>query len=406
MTETEVPLMDSEAFDLLSEARAMSREITGWRRHLHENPELSFEEVEATEYLGKILEGLGLHPVRRTKTGLWADISGHADGPTILIRVDMDALPIQEEAAVSYRSRRSGIMHACGHDGHAAMGVGAAKLLMAHRASLPGRVRVLLQPAEEKLPGGAPQMIEAGVLDGVQEAVGLHLIPFVGQRLLRAGEVSVVEGAAMASPDSYRVVVRGVGGHGAMPHLARDPVPAAAAIVSTLQTIVSRNVSPVTPAVVTVGSIHGGEADNVIPPEVTMTGTVRTFDDATRSLAETAMRRVITETAAAFGVLAEFTYERGYPVLVNAPHATRAFQAVTGSLLGDEALVPGEPMMGGEDFAYILRKTPGVYFWLGCANEELGAVYANHDPRFMIDESALPVGSALLAATAMRLLAG
>lgn len=398
--------MDAEAFDLLSESRSISREIAGWRRHLHEHPELSFEEVEATEYLAQILEGWGLHPVRRTKTGVWADIAGDADGPTILIRVDMDALPVQEEAAVPYRSKRPGIMHACGHDGHAAMGLGAAKLLMAHRASLPGRVRVLLQPAEEKLPGGAPQMIEAGVLDGVDEAVGLHLITFVGQRLLRAGEVAVVEGAAMASPDSYRVVVRGVGGHGAMPHLTHDPVPAAAAIVSALQTIVSRNVSPVTPAVVTVGSIHGGQADNVIPPEVTMTGTVRTFDDATRSLVETAMRRVITETAAAFGVTAEFTYERGYPVLVNAPHATGAFQAVAEALLGEAALVPGEPMMGGEDFAYILRETPGVYFWLGCASEELGAVYANHDPRFTIDESSLPVGSALLAATAMRLLAG
>lgn len=397
--------MTVNASELLSQARAMSQDLVGWRRHLHAHPELSFEEVETTAYIARILEGWGLAPVQRTKTGLWVDITGSRGGPTVLARGDIDALPIQEEADVPHRSTRPGVMHACGHDGHTAMALGTTKLLLANRESIPGRVRVLFQPAEEQLPGGAPMMIEAGALEGVDVAIGMHLIPIHGHGLLRSGQASILEGPAMASPDTFRVVVRGVGGHGAMPHLTHDPIPAAAAIVSALQTIVSRNVSPVTPAVVTVASIHGGHADNVIPPEITMTGTVRTFDDATQALIEGAMRRVVTETASALGASAELTYERGYPVLVNAKKPTHAFEASVREILGDEALVPGEQVMGGEDFAYILRERPGAFLFLGCGSEELDAVYANHHPRFSVDESALPVGSAIMTATALRLLA-
>lgn len=396
--------MDEANRTLMQDAATLGPELTAWRRHLHQNPELSFEEYETTAFLEKTLREWGLEPVRRTETGLWFDIEGPLPGRTVLVRADIDALPIREEAEVEHRSLRDGVMHACGHDGHTAIALGVTRLLLARRDEIRGRIRVLFQPAEEKLPGGAPMMIRAGVLEGVDVAIGLHLIPLGDPGLLTVGHVAIEQGRRMAAPDDFHIVVRGKGGHGASPHLAIDSITCAAAMINALQQVVSRMVDPLRPAVLTVGTFHAGFASNVIAPEAQMTGTVRTFDEATQERIETTMHRIVKDTADAFGATAELKYTRGYPVLVNSEEATLAFRETVRELLGDEALLPSEPVMGGEDFAYILQERPGAFLFLGCGSAELEAVYMNHHPKFSIDEAALPLGAAILTSTALRLL--
>lgn len=389
-----------------AEAQALTDEITAWRRHLHENPELSFQEYETTAFLEKTLRGWGLEPVRRAETGLWFDIDGERPGRTVLVRADIDALPIAEQTELPYRSKREGVMHACGHDGHTAIALGVTRLLLAHRSEIRGRVRVLFQPAEEQLPGGAPMMIRAGVLEGVDAAIGLHLIPMRmwSSGVFEVGQAAIETGPMMASADDFRIRVTGVGGHGASPHLAVDSIACAAQVVDALQQIVSRQVNPLSPAVVTVGTFHAGFASNVIAPEAELTGTVRTFDEATRDRIETSMKHLVRQVADAFGASAEVEYRHGYPPLVNAAEPTAVLRWATREVLGEGALIPAEPVMGAEDFAYILRERPGAFLWLGCGSEELKATYVNHHPRFAVDEGALPIGAAILTSAALRML--
>ncbi len=392
---------------ITASAEALAGQLTEWRRHLHEHPELSFQEYETTDFLERTLRGFGVDPVRKTETGLWFDIEGARSGRTVLVRADIDALPIEEEADVPYRSGRPGVMHACGHDGHTAIALGVTKLLLERRAAIAGRVRVLFQPAEEKLPGGAPMMIRAGVLEGVDEAVGLHLIPmrlWAPGGVFPVGRAALIDGPAMAAAEEFRIRIRGVGGHGAAPHTAVDAIACATQVVNALQHIVSRQVDPLQPAVVTVGTFHAGYNFNVIAPQAELTGTVRAFDESVRDRMEESLRRIVRQTADAFGAAADVEYIRGYPPLVNTPEQADVVRGVVRDLYGSEALEPAVPMMGAEDFAYILQERPGAFLWLGCGSEELEATYANHHPKFAIDERALPIGAAVLTTAALRLL--
>lgn len=393
---------------ILGSALALSDDLTKWRRHLHQNPELSFEEFETTAFLDETLRSFGLEPVRRTPTGMWIDIAGERPGRTVLVRADIDALPIAEQADVEFRSRREGVMHACGHDGHTAIALGVTRLLLERRAEIRGRVRILFQPAEEKLPGGAPMMIRAGALEGVDVAIGLHLIPVGMASLepLRVGQACMESGVMMASADDFRIRVRGVGGHGAAPHLAVDAIACATQMVTALQQVVSRMVDPVRPAVLTVGTFHAGFASNVIAPEAELTGTVRTFDAQIQDRVEAVMQQIVRHTAEAFGATAEFQYSRGYPALVNDAATAEVLRETVRDLLGDAALVSSDPVMGGEDFAYILQERPGAFLFLGCGSEELQATFMNHHPRFSIDERALPLGAAILTTAALKILQG
>lgn len=390
--------------DILDEAGTLLEEMRRHRRHLHMYPELSFQEHETTKYIEAALEEIGLSAVRRTATGLWADIDGAGPGRTVLVRADIDALPIAERNEFAFRSTREGVMHACGHDGHTSILLGVARLLMERRTDMSGRVRLLFQPAEETLPGGAIDMIEAGVLEGVDAAIGLHLWAEIPSGPLPLGRATICAGPMMATADNFTVRVHGRGGHGALPHRSVDALTCAAQTVVALQQVVSRATDPMRSAVVTCGTLTAGTNSNIIAQEAVITGTVRTFDTETRASVRAALERIVRHTAEAFSATADFEYVDGYPTLVNDLAVTELFMDVVRDLLGEDAMIPGEAMMAGEDFAYYLRRVPGAYLFLGAGNPEVGAEFANHHPNFTIDEAALPLGAAVLATAAMRLL--
>lgn len=375
-------------------------ELRSWRRHLHQHPELSFEEHETTAYIEGYLRSLGLEPVRKTETGLWADIQGAHPGPTVAIRADIDALPIEEQTDLPFRSQKPGVMHACGHDGHTSILMGVAREFLARRQDLKGRIRLLFQPAEETPPGGAQLLIQAGALEGVDAVIGLHLIP-----AFPTGKASIVAGPMMAASDRFVLEVVGKGGHGASPHETVDALAIAAQMVTAAQQVVSRQVDPLEPAVVTFGTFHAGSNFNIIAQEARLTGTVRTFSEGTRQLIEGSLERIFQGMAQAYGAKVRLDYRRGYPALVNHPYVTDVFIEAVKEILGPEGYIPGRPVMGGEDFAYYLQQKPGAFLFLGCGNPAEGAIYPNHHPSFTIDEKALPLGVDVLVRTAEKLLA-
>ena len=375
---------------------ALAGQLVAWRRDFHRHPEVAFEETRTSAVIREFLEGLGL-PVRAAAgTGLVAVLEGGTAGRTVALRADMDALPIREEGEKEYISLNPGATHACAHDGHMAMLMAAAKILTARKSGLRGRIVFIFQPSEEKPPGGARRMIEEGALDGVDAVFGLHL-----WQSFPTGRIGVVKGPMMAQADNFRIVVHGKGGHGAMPHTAVDPILAAAQIVANCQTIVSRNVDPLKPCVVTFGTISGGTAHNIIPEQVVLTGTVRTFDTPVQALAERRLREIAEETAKAFGASCRFEYTLGYPAVVNDAGMVDFATAVARRVLGEDCLQPFEPIMGGEDFAYYLQKVPGAFLFLGAGD---GRVFPHHHPAFDIDEKALPMGVHLLTSLALEFL--
>jgi amidohydrolase len=390
--------------ELVASARSLVPDLVRWRRELHVCPEIGYEERETTDYLARAVAGMGLEAVRRTPTGLWTDIGGDGGGARVLVRADIDGLPVAEETGLPFASRNAGRMHACGHDAHMAMALGAARLLLAHADALPGGVRLLFQPAEEG-GGGARQLVDAGVLEGVCAAVGQHVFARVPEGPLPTGRAVVGEGPVMAAADRFAVTVRGVGGHGSMPHLSVDTIPIAAQIVVGLQQVVARQLNPQRPAVLSIGTIHGGFAASVIAPETVIEGTIRTFDADTRERLRAHLTAIAAGTAAAYGARAEVVHYDGYPEVVNDPGATAAARAAVRAVLGEGALVPGDPLMASEDFSYYGQVVPSAFIFLGAGNPAAGADSANHDPHFSIDEAALPLGAALLAAAALRLAA-
>ncbi len=362
-------------------------EMVRLRRDLHQHPELGFQEVRTSGIVADALEQMGLK-VRRNvaRTGVVAVIEGGHPGPTLLMRADMDALPVHEECAHEYVSHFPGKMHACGHDGHTSILLTAARLLYKRRDTLKGRIKLVFQPAEEG-PGGAEPMIAEGVLGDpkVDAAVGLHLWSY-----LPVGTVGVSPGPFMAAADAFTIKIRGCGGHAAAPHQCVDPVVTAAHLILALQTIVSRNVNPFKPAAVSITRVRGGEANNVIPAEVELGGTMRTFEEELRTLVRGRIHEMVEGVCKSFGAEGEFIFDEGYPPLVNDPGMTALVREVCEKM--NLTVRDDQHTLGGEDMAYFLRDVPGCYFFLGAGNPENGCDFAHHHPRFNVDEEALGLG--------------
>ncbi|MGI8424303.1 MAG: M20 metallopeptidase family protein [Chloroflexota bacterium] len=388
----------------------LTRRVEEWFRWLHQHPELSFRERETSAFVASRLRELGYAPRERVGIGptgeplygVTAVLGEDRPGPGIALRADMDALPIREATDLPYTSRKDGVMHACGHDAHTAMLLGAAAALKREdqRSPLAGPVVFLFQPAEEAPPGGALGMIEAGVLDDppVGAIFGLH----VGSK--DAGTFSIAGGARNAASDGLEIVVRGKGGHAAAPHKAVDPVLTAAHVVVGLQSIVSRQISPRQSAVLTIGVIHGGTKSNVIPESVTLQGTVRTLDPEIREQMPARIAALAQGICAAYGGTAEVEYTRGYDVLVNDPAMSEIARLAVVDVLGEDAVQPAEPGMGGEDFGRYLQKVPGAFVTIGagCPEVPFEERPGGHNPRSMVDLRALPLGVAWYVALARR----
>ncbi len=390
---------------LLSRARALKEELVELRRDIHRHPELAFKEERTAEKGRSYLSALGLSVKARIAGthGLVATLDSGRPGPTLMIRADMDALPIPEGSGADYASRNPGVMHACGHDAHVACALGAAKLLSEHKEQLRGKVQFVLQPAEEAPPGGAKVLIEqGGILEGVDAALALHVhssIP-VGQVGFRAGQM-------LAHSDRFDIVIKGVGGHAARPHLTVDAIAVAVQVYQALQYLVSRENDPLHPFVITIGSIHGGLAANVITDTVTMLGTTRCLDDQAAALLPEKMERVVKGVCAATRAQVDFTFLRGYPALFNDPAFTEQCVRSARRLLGEDSVnLIARAEMGGEDFAYFSRRVPATMFRLGMRNDAKGIVHPIHSPQFDLDEDALPLGVATLARIALDYLAG
>jgi len=383
--------------DIKKEIDALTPKIVAWRRDFHQHPEVAFEEKRTSDVIRKYLEGLGLSVISCGGLGLKAELVGKPGGKTVALRADMDALPLVEEGDKEYISQSKGATHACGHDGHMAIVMAAATILAAHKKEIPGRVVFLFQPAEELPPGGAVEMVKDGALDGVDAVFGLHL-----WQGLPTGTVAAGKGPMMAQADNFTITVQGLGGHGSMPHLANDTILVASEIVVASQSIVSRNVDPLKPAVVSFGMIQGGAVNNIIPTTVTLKGTVRTFDPGLQALIETRLKAVAETTAQAFGAKARLEYFVGYPAVVNDPAMTDFALDIARKTLGpDKVITPIDPVMGGEDFAYFLQKVSGAFLFFGAGD---GQRYPHHHPGFDIDEAALPPAAHLLTRIALEFL--
>lgn len=371
---------------------AMAPEIMSHRREFHAHPELGFEEERTSERLIEILESYGLQPERMAKTGVVLTIPGGMPGRTLLVRADIDALPIQELGTSSYVSVNQGIMHACGHDAHMAMLLAVAKVMAARMPALPGNLKLMFQPAEEG-PGGALPMIEAGILENprVDGAFALHV-----WNSLPVGKVGYRSGPVMANTDQFDLVIEGQGGHGAMPHLSVDAIAVAGHVICALQTIVSRNVSPLDSAVVTLGKIQGGDRHNIIAQTVTISGTVRSFSSSLRELLPQRIEAIVAGVTKGLGATYRLDYQRTYPATVNDPAMTQILRRAAAKVLDPENVEEVEPSMGGEDMAYILERVPGSYFFVGTANPAKGLNHPHHHPSFDIDEDGMLVGTKVL----------
>jgi amidohydrolase len=382
---------------------SVAREIVAIRRDLHVHPELGFHEDRTAGIIAARLRELGVDEVheRIATTGVIGVLHGGKPGRTVMLRADMDALPMPEEKDVPYRSRTPNVMHACGHDGHVAMLLGAAEVLVKRRAEVPGTIVFCFQPAEEG-GGGARVMVEEGVLErfGVERAYGLHLVSVVP-----TGVMTFRGGPLMASVDEMRVEITGHGGHGAMPHHSVDPILVAADFITSVQRVVSRHLDPTEPAVVSVCSMHAGTTSNVIPSTAELLGTIRTFSEATRDEIPRHIERILKASCDSAGASYLLDITRQYPVTIN-DHAQTAFaKDVAQRYLGADLAVDGPAVMGAEDFSYFAQRVPASFIFLGCRGGE-STGYPNHNARFDMDERALETGVAMHVALALEAPAG
>ena len=392
--------MTHPAADLLSAAQDIASEVVELRRDLHANPELGLQLPGTQKRILEALTGLGLDiTLGESVSSVVADLDTGREGPTILLRGDMDALPLTEDTDVPFKSTVEGRMHACGHDSHVAMLVGAAKLLTANRDELRGRVRFMFQPGEEGF-HGARYMIEEGVLDGVDRAFAIHVDTSVP-----VGVVECRGGAFLASSDELHITVRGRGGHASAPHLARDPIPAAAAMIGAFQTMITREVDVFDPAVVTIAHVDSGTTNNIIPEIARMEGTIRTVSEETRELVKSSVMRIARGVADAYGCTADVEIIEGYPVTINDPAMARLIEKTAVAVLGRERYVPAaKPAMGAEDFSYVLQGVPGAMMSLGaCPADVENPLEAPglHSNRMMLNEDVLHTGIAMHTAMAM-----
>ena len=382
--------------DLKKDTEKIKGQLIEWRRDFHRHPEVAFREQRTSAIIREFLQKIGIPVTPCAGTGLKAILEGLPGGRTVALRADMDALPLKEEGDKEYISENPQAAHACAHDGHMAIIMGAAKVLAQRKKEFKGRVVFLFQPAEELPPGGAKTMVEEGALDGVDAVFGLHL-----WQPLPTGFIGLVKGPMMAQADNFSIVVRGKGGHGSAPHLTVDPILVASHIVVNAQSVVSRSIDPLKPAVVSFGIVKGGTAYNIIPGEVTLNGTVRSFESSIQSLAEKRLKEIAEETCRAFGATAEFSYKKGYPALVNHGAMVDFVVDVARKTLGEECVKSIDPIMGGEDFAYFLQKVPGAFLFFGMGD---GTIFPHHHPGFDIDEAALPKATLLMTSIVLHYL--
>ena len=355
------------------------------RRHLHMYPELSFKEINTPKLIAEKLRSFGIEVKENVGgNGVVGRLEGAYDGPTIAFRADFDALPIQDEKEVPYKSKVDGVSHACGHDIHTAALLGLAKSLADNRDALHGNIVFIHQFAEEVVPGGAKAMVEAGCLEGVDYVYGSHVSSWS-----ELGTVLFCEGYAMAAADFFELTIQGKGGHGASPHETIDPIVAAAQFVFGVQPIVSRNTDPIESAVITIGKIESGTVGNVIPDKAHLTGTVRTFNPAIRDMVEQKLNTLCKAIEIQYGAKLEFNYTRGYDAVYNYPAETAMLREAVSINLPDLQVLNAPPRMGAEDFTYYLQEKPGTFFFTGGGNKDIEAVYPHHHPKFDVDEQSM-----------------
>jgi len=391
--------LESIGSDLLQAARDLQNETIELRRSIHAEPEIGLQLPQTQAKIVESLTGLGLEiTLGESTTSVVADLDTGRPGPTVLLRGDMDALPLTEDFVSDFQSQREGAMHACGHDAHVAMLASAARLLSEHRSELVGRVRFMFQPGEEGY-HGARYMIEEGVLDGVDRAFAIHVVSNMPN-----GMIFTKGGPLLASADEFHITVSGSGGHASAPHQTVDPIPPAAAMVGGLNSIVSRNLDPTQSAVLTVAHIQAGTTTNIIPASAFLEGTIRTFDEGVRSQIHAAVRRIATGTSASHGCTCSCEVIPGYPVTVNDEGQARLTGEVATALLGaDGFVVSAQPAFAAEDFSYVLNRVPGAMAMLGVCPDDVSPAEAapNHSNLMRVNESALYHGVGLYAAMAM-----
>tara|TARA_R110002126_G_scaffold130272_3_gene273526 strand:- start:9515 stop:10705 length:1191 start_codon:yes stop_codon:yes gene_type:complete len=375
-------------------------QVVAWRRHMHANPELSFEEYETSKFITSILEGLdGIEVSHPSGTSVVGRLRGKRPGPVIAIRADFDALPISEDTGLPFASKNEGVMHACGHDGHTSILLGAAQVLSGMRDDLQGEIRFLFQHGEETPPGGARGMIEGGAMDGVDRVIGLHL-----WSPIEIGTVMVNPTRVMAACDIFRIEVKGKGGHIGVPHEAVDPIAIGGQILGNLQHLVAREIDPVESAVVGVTGFNSGISVGVIPPTAVLTGGTNSFSPQVRDLIERRIGEIAAGVCAAHGATCDYEYTRIYDTVLNDPETAGVVDEVAARLFGRDAVRELPPIMPGEDFSFFGQQAPSCFVLLGAGNTAKGITAPHHDAKFDVDEDALAMGTRLFVHTALELL--
>ncbi|WP_209124047.1 M20 family metallopeptidase [Alkalihalobacillus sp. BA299] len=383
--------------DLIEEVKD---EVIGWRRYLHKYPELSFQEEKTAQFVYETLQSFrNLEISRPTKTSVMARLIGQQPGKIIALRADMDALPIEEENDFDFVSKNSGVMHACGHDGHTAMLLGTAKILTLLKHEIKGEVRFLFQHAEELFPGGAQEMVKAGVMKKVDNVIGIHLMSTIP-----LGKIGLTFGAMTAAADTFDITIQGNGGHASQPQETVDPIVIGSQVVSHLQNIVARNNDPLEKLVVSVTKIHGGSTYNVIPHSLTLSGSVRSFNPEIRKKVPLLIQRIVKGITEAHGASYHFDYHFGYSPTINEKEVTKAIEETVRDIFGEEYLLQMPPLMASEDFSALAKEAPGCFVFVGSGNVAKGIVYPHHHPRFTFDEEALERGVKLFVHSAFKLL--
>ncbi|MEN3929827.1 amidohydrolase [Microvirga sp. W0021] len=380
---------------------AVEQDVIAWRRHMHMHPELTFHELETAKYIyGQLSELKNLELKQLTPNSVQALLKGGKPGKRIALRADIDALPVTEDSGEPFSSTKPGVMHACGHDSHAAMLMGAAKVLSQMQDQIAGEVLFIFQHAEEVPPGGAQDLVDLGVLDGVDMIFGLHVFPNIP-----TGEVMLKEGVFCASSDNFDITIKGCGAHGSMPHLSIDPIAVGSEFVSAVQSVVSRRLDPLLAPVVTVATFQAGDSYNVIPSTAKLAGTIRTHDKAVREKAPKLFEQTLAGICAAYGAEYELEWTRGYAVGVNTKDACDIATDVIATYLEDtEFKTMPAPMFGAEDFSAYLEKVPGCFIFVGSRNEKIGAVHGLHNPQFKLDEEAMKTGVSMHVSLIHKLL--
>ncbi|MFD0693471.1 amidohydrolase [Paenibacillus sp. GCM10027628] len=393
--------MKTEQSQTLNElVHLVKNDVITWRRFLHQNPELSFHEEKTSQFVYDTLQSFGgLEVSRPTRTSVMARLIGNRPGKILAIRADIDALPIQEENECDFTSQTPGVMHACGHDGHTAMLLGTAKILAGLKEQITGEVRFLFQHGEETHPGGAGEMVAAGVMENVDNVIAIHLLPQI-----EVGKIGIIYGPMTASSDNFNLTIHGKGGHAALPHQTIDSIAVAAQVVTNLQHIVSRCNDPLDSTVISITKFAGGTEFSVIPSSVEIVAWIHTLNPEFRKSLPALLERVIKGITEAHGATYEFQFVSGYDTVINDAQVTKVIEETVCEAFGREALELRKPILAGDDFSAFQRKAPGTYFWVGSGNQQKGITYPLHHPQFAIDEDALENGVKMFVHSTFKLL--